>query len=195
MLNKIAKIIRFLTVPPLVVAAVMTLLFCFESVFPQTLDFILTLLFLAVVPVLAYPLQRVVPVWRAGGQRMQRKLAFILTPIGYIGAVIASIVRNAIPNLLYISVVYLTSVLVLLLVNKLTPWHASGHGCSIAGPIVLLCCFMASPFVILPAIAVYALCFWASIHLKRHTVSEFLLGSVIPMLCALVCYFFIHPTF
>ncbi len=195
MLDRTAKIIRFLTVPPLVVAAVMTLLFCFESVFPTPLDFALTLFFLAIVPVLAYPLQQLVPAWRAGGQKMQRKLAFILTPIGYVGAVIASVARNAIPNLLYISVVYLSSVVVLLLVNKLTPWHASGHGCSIAGPIVLLCCFLASPAVILPAVALYGLCFWASLHLKRHTVSEFLLGSVIPMLCALVCYFFIHPAF
>ncbi len=195
MLDRISKMIRFVTVPPVVVAAVMALLFFFENVFPAPLDFALAVFFLAVVPVLAYPLQYLVPAFRRGGQKMQRKLAFILTPIGYIGAVITSIVRNAIPNLLYISVVYLASVLLLILINKFTPVHASGHACSIAGPIVLLCCFMASWYVILPAVCIYCACFWASVHLGRHTVREFLIGSFVPLAASALCYFPILPTF
>ncbi len=194
-MTHVAKAVRFLTVPPLVVALVMTLLFCRARVFPAPLDFALILLFLAVVPVLAYPIQRLVPALRKGGQAAQRRLAFALTPLGYLGAVIICVLRKAVPNLLYISVVYFASVLLLLAVNKLTPLRASGHGCSIAGPIVLLCCFLSSWYVILPAIALYAVCFWASVYLGRHTVSEFLLGSLIPVLTALICYFPIRPIF
>ena len=195
MLNKTAKLIRFFTVPPVVVAAVMTLLFFFETVFPTPLDFALTLLFLAIVPVLAYPLPQLVPAFRRGGQKIQRRLAFILTPSGYIGAVITSVLRNAIPNLLYISVVYLLSVLLLILVNKLTPVHASGHACSIAGPIALLCCFMASWYVILPALFLYCACFWASVRLGRHSVRELLVGSAVPLVASALCYFPILPAF
>ena len=194
MLQKFAKLIRFITVPPIVVSAELLLLLFFEDVFPQPLDFWLALLCLAVIPTLAYPLQKIIPACRAGGQKMQRKLAFILSPIGYVAAVLCSILRDAIPNLLYITVVYLVSVVVLLLINKLTPFHASGHGCSLCGSIFLPCLFLGW-YAFVPGIVLFALALWASVYLKRHTVREFLLGAAASALSALLCYFFIHPTF
>ena len=194
MLQKTAKFIRFLTVPPIVVTVELLLLLFMENIFPEMLDFWLTLFCLGILPVLAYPLQRIVPVFREGGQRMQRRLAFILSPLGYVAAVIISIVRNAIPNLLYISTVYLLSVILLLLLNKLTPFHASGHGCSLAGSIILPCLFIGW-YAILPGVILFGLSFWASVYLKRHTVREFLLGAACATISALVCYFFIHPSF
>ena len=193
MIRKFAKLIRFITVPPIVVS-VELLLLTLEDVFPSVADFWLTLFCLAILPVLAYPLQKIVPVFRAGGQRMQRRLAFILSPMGYAAAVIISIVRNAIPNLLYISVVYLLSVILLLLFNKCTPFRASGHGCSLAGSIILPCLFLGFPAVI-PGVVLFCLGFWASVYLKRHTVSEFLFGGCCAALSALLCYFLIHPAF
>ena len=194
MLQRIAKTIRFITVPPVVVTAELLLLYFFEDVFPEMLDFWLALICLAIVPVLAYPLQRIVPAFRKGGQKMQRKLAFILSPLGYIAAVVCSVVRDAIPNLLYISVVYLVSVVFLLLFNKLSPWRASGHGCSLCGSVFLPCLFMGWQAFI-PGAFFFGAAFWASIYLKRHTVREFLLGACCSALSAFICYFFIHPTF
>ncbi len=194
MLQKFAKLIRFITVPPIIVTAELLLLFFFEDVFPATLDFWLTLICLAVIPTLAYPLQKIVPAFRAGGQKMQRKLAFILSPIGYIAAVICSILRDAIPNLLYITVVYLVSVVLLLLINKLTPFHASGHGCSLCGSVFLPCLFLGW-LAFIPGTILFGLSFWASVYLKRHTAREFLLGAACSALSALICFFFIHPAF
>ena len=194
MLKSVAKLIRFMTVPPIVVTAELLLLLFFEDVFPQTLDFWLAFVCLAVVPCLAYPLQQLVPAWRTQGQRMQRKLAFILSPVGYAAAVVCSVLRDAIPNLLYISVVYLVSVFVLTAVNKLTPFHASGHGCVLCGSVFLPCLFMGG-IALIPGAIFFAAAFWASVYLKRHTVREFLLGACCSALSALVCYFFIHPTF
>ena len=194
MLQKFAKFIRFLTVPPIVVSAELFLLLFFEDVFPQVLDFWLALICLAIIPTLAYPLQKIIPAFRAGGQKMQRKLAFILSPVGYIAAVICSVVRDAIPNLLYITVVYLVSVILLLLVNKLTPFHASVHGCSLCGSVFLPCLFLGW-IAFIPGIIFFGLSFWASVYLKRHTVREFLLGAATSALSAFICYFFIHPTF
>ena len=193
-LRSVAKVIRFITVPPLVVTAELLLLLFFEDVFPQMLDFWLAFLCLAVVPCMAYPLQRLVPSWRAKGQRMQRKLAFILSPVGYTAAVLCSILRDAIPNLLYISVVYLVSVVMLTAMNKLMPFHASGHGCVLCGSVFLPCLFMGW-IAFIPGAIFFAASFWASVYLKRHTVREFLLGAACSALSALVCYFFIHPTF
>ena len=132
--------------------------------------------------------------FRKGGQKMQRKLAFILSPIGYVAAVVISILRDAIPNLLYISVVYLLSVILLTVINKLTPWHASGHGCVLCGSVFLPCLFLGW-IAFIPGAIFFVAAFWASVYLKRHTVREFLLGAATSVLCAIVCYFFIHPTF
>ena len=193
-MNGFAKLIRFLTVPPLVVAAELLALLFFENVFPEALDFWLMLFCLGIVPVLAYPLQKIVPAFRDGGQKMQRRLAFILSPMGYVAAVLISVLRHAIPNLLYVSVVYLLSVILLLLLNKLTPFHASGHGCSLAGSIILPCLFIGW-YAIVPGVVLFGLSFWASVYLKRHTAREFLLGAMCAAFSALLCYFFIHPSF
>lgn len=194
MKNKIAKIIRMVTVPPVMVAALLTILFFCDDIFPTVADYVLALLFLAVVPVLAYPVQMLVPKWRAGGRKAQRLLAFVFSFVGYSAAVVVSIVRDAVPNLLYISAVYLVSVIILTLFNCFSPWRASGHACSIAGPILLICLF--SGYYAIPAgVLVFVASFWASVYMKRHTVREFLLGALCSGLAGLVTYFIVHPIF
>ncbi|MBE6604266.1 MAG: hypothetical protein E7639_00990 [Ruminococcaceae bacterium] len=191
----VAKVIRGITVPPAVVAVLLILLWCMRAdVIGNAADFWLSLLFLAVVPVLAYPLQRIIPVFRAQGQRGARKLAFILSFCGYTAAVVISLVRGAVPNLAYIAAVYLCSVLVLTAINVFTPWHASGHACSMVGPVALLGCFFGLP-AILVGILVVALSFWASVYLKRHTVREYFLGALSPILAGVLMYPVFWPTF
>ena len=194
MLYKVAKAIRVITVPPLMVALMLTVLYFGADVFPAPMDLWLTLLFLAVVPALAYPVQMLVPAWRGGGRKTQRNLAFAFSFAGYGGAVICSILRDAVPNLLYIAVVYLISVVILTLFNLLSPWHASGHGCSLMGPILLVCLFMGW-YAIPAGILLYAASLWASVYMKRHTVREFLLGSLSSTLAAVIAYFIAWPVF
>lgn len=181
--------------PPAIVTVLFVLLyFLRDDVILTPLDFVFSLFFLAVVPVLAYPLQAIVPAFRPGGQKMKRKLAFILSIMGYIAAFTVSLVRGAVPNLAYIDAVYLCSVLVLTALNVFTPWHASGHACSIVGPIALLACFFGWG-AILAGAAVIVLSFWSSVYLKRHTVREYLLGAVSSLLSALMMYPLFMPTF
>ncbi|MBQ8358237.1 MAG: hypothetical protein IJX39_10605 [Clostridia bacterium] len=191
---KLAKLIRALTVPPIMVGTLLLILFFCDDVFPSALDFGLSLAFLAIVPSLAYVAQKLLPAWREGGQKAQRKLAFVFSFVGYTGAVICSALRGAVPNLLYISLVYLVSVVILTLINCLTPWHASGHGCSLMGPILLTCLFVGW-YAVPAGIVVYCASLWASVYMKRHTVREFFLGSLSAILAAFVCYFIVHPIF
>ena len=193
-LLKLAKLIRALTVPPIMVTALLLILLFGADVFPETLDFIFSLVFLAVVPVLAYAAQKLLPGWKNGGQKAQRKLAFVFSILGYTAAVVVSIVRDAIPNLLYISLVYLVSVVILTLFNCLSPWHASGHGCSLMGPILLSCLFVGW-YAIPAGVVIYCASLWASVYMKRHTVREFFLGSLSAVLSSLICYFIVHPVF
>lgn len=194
LIGKLAKAVRVVTVPPVMVATLLTILFFGDDVFPTAGDYFLSLLFLALVPVLAYPFQKAIPAFRAGGRRTQRNLAFVFSFIGYAGAVTCSALRGAIPNMLYISLVYLISVAILTLFNVLSPWHASGHGCSLMGPILMTCLFMGW-YAVPAGIVVYAASLWASVYMKRHTVREFFLGSLSAVLSAFICYFIVHPIF
>lgn len=190
-----AKIVRGVTVPPVMVSLFLLFLFFFrDDVLTNVPDLLFSLCFLAILPVLAYPLQSIVPAFRPGGQKMKRKLAFILSLVGYTAALAVSLLRNAVPNLAYIDAVYLCSVIILTLINLLTPWRASGHACSLVGPAVMICFFMGWPAVI-PAVLLTALSFWASIYLKRHTPREFLLGALSSSLSIVLMYLVFHPVF
>ena len=193
-MNKLAKAIRVLTIPPLMVAALLCVLFFFDDVFPTVGDFWLAMLLLAIVPVLAYPFQKLSPRLAAGGRPMQRKLAFVFSFLGYGTAVVCSILRDAVPNLLYISVVYLVSVILLTVFNCLTPWRASGHACSISGPILLICLFIGWYAIPIGAL-IFGASFWASVYMKRHTVREFGLGVLCALGAAIITYFLVHPVF
>ena len=194
-MQRFAKIIRGITVPPAIVSVLLLLLyFSQDNVIPTALDLVLSLLLLALIPVLAYPLQVIVPAFRDGGQKMMRRLAFILSIMGYTAALLVSFVRGAVPNLVYIDAVYLCSVAVLTILNLCTPWHASGHACSIVGPIALLACFMGWVALAVGAVVVL-LSFWSSVYLRRHTVREYLLGAISPLVSAALMYPLFLPTF
>ena len=193
MLKKVAKIVRVLTIPPVMVGVLFFVLYAEKTVFLRTADLIASFLFLAVVPVLAYPIQKLEPIWRKGGRRTQRKLAFVFSMLGYIGAVLYCIFVEAGVNLTYVTVVYFASVLVLALWNALTPYHASGHACGIAGPILLVCLFVGNWRAIVPGVALFALSLWASLVLKRHNAREFVLGALCSVLTALAVYPFMQP--
>ena len=97
-------------------------------------------------------------------------------------------------NLVYIDAGYLCSVALLTALNVCTPWHASGHGCSIGGSIILPCLFLGG-YAILPGLLLFGLVFWASVYLKRHTPGEFLLGALCALISAVCGYFLLHPAF
>ena len=194
-MKMLARIIRGVTVPPVIVTALLLLLyFLRDDVVTSVADLLFSVFFLAVVPMLAYPLQEIVPALRPGGQKMKRKLAFILSIMGYIAAFTVSLIRGAVPNLAYIDAVYLCSVLLLTLINVMTPWHASGHACSIVGPVALLACFFGWRAILCGGVVI-TLSFWASVYLKRHTVREYLLGAISPLASAALMYFIFLPTF
>ena len=56
--------------------------------------------------------------------------------------------------------------------------RSSGHGCSVVGPFAFGIWYFGLPAV-LPCVILYALILWASLYLKRHTLREFLGGSLI----------------
>jgi len=177
MTKKIAKIIRTITIPPVMVLSLLLILFAVSSnVFQNSfLDLFLSIIFLALIPVAAYPLQPLIPKYKDKGREGQRDLAFVFTAVGYVGAVLYGLLAAVTKELLLIYFAYLLSVLALLVSNKVIKFRSSGHMCSITGPLVSLIYFVGWAAIV-PCCVLFGLICWASLILKRHTPYEVIGG-------------------
>lgn len=174
------KLIRILTLAPVVAFAALTLLYVYRpAMFGGAPHYAMALLFLAVFPLLAYPLQPFLPKFRDAGRRGQRKLAIIMAVVGYILGVLYALYVRAGHELLLVYLGYLLSGSLIALFNKTFAIRASGHACGVAGPIAFLYVFFGP--CALWGLIVLALVYWASLRMKRHTLSQLLWGSVLPV--------------
>ena len=181
MKKRISKLIRVLTTPPIIALLALSLLFLRDSaIFGSSMHFILAILFLGVLPMLAYPLQPFIPKFKDKGREGQRTLAMIFSVCGYLLGTLTALLLRAPAFVLLVYLAYLFSGVLLTVINKLFHKKASGHACGIAGPLTLLSCF-ASPFTLLLSVPVYLSALWASIAMKRHTLPQFLGGTAIPV--------------
>ena len=183
MKEKAARIIRTATVPP--VEALLLLLILYQhqnAAFGDMGDLLLSILFLSVIPVLAYPTAALLS--REEDIRgIQRKMAFHFTFIAYLAAMLIGYATRCSELLQAVLDAYFLSALLLVIVNKVFRIKASGHACSCTLPyLILMYYFNWNIVVVIVCVILYAAEFWASIELKRHTVKEFLLGTVIACL-------------
>ncbi|MDL2249730.1 hypothetical protein [Ohessyouella blattaphilus] len=179
MVNKeaVAKGIRVLSVPPIIVSILVFILARVRSdIFRSVSEVLIIGILLGVVPIIAYPLQKLIPSLKEKGREGQRKLAFIMNLLGYGIALVWAFAVSATKQVKLICLTYFISVLLLTLCNTLLRFRASGHACSFTGPLLLLVYFVGVKTII-PCLLVAALIIWASLSLKRHTAKE-LLGGI-----------------
>lgn len=177
-MEKTAKVIRYITVAPVLAGITLILLYFFRTdIFESAAALLISLFFLTILPLLAYPLQRFIPPYKDRGRDGQRSLAMLFAVGGYIlGSVYCLIARTGI-GLWIIYLEYLLSGAVILILNKAFHLKASGHACGSAGPVALLVYFGIP--ALLPGLLILALTFWASLITKRHTSWQFLGGTVV----------------
>ena len=134
------------------------------------------LVWLVLVPVSAYPVSRI---WNKGenSRDKERNLAFVMNLAGYVLALLTGIFGNAGEMLRMILWGYFLAVIFLTLLNRLGHIRASGHACSCTLPYLFFGRFLGIRAAVACA-GLWAAEFWASVRLKRHTVKEFLLGSL-----------------
>src|SRR5690554_6737245 len=126
MINKFAKIIRIISLPPFVVSILSIILYQ-SHVFSNITDGLLIILFLGIIPAGAYPLSYIIPNIKAKERSGQRKLAFILSLVGYSLGLIYALVNKLDTNLIFIYLTYFISLVILTFVNKVIKIKASGH--------------------------------------------------------------------
>jgi len=183
----LAKAVRVITVPPLLIGALLVALYVYPSgVFTSFSSLLFSLLFLSVIPSLSYLVWAVIPALRRKGRESQRKLAFVFSILGYLGGAVYALTADISRGLTIILFTYFVSVVLLTLINKLTIFHASGHGCGVTGPLLLPAYFV-NPLWIGPSLIGLLAVYVSSIVLKRHTLKELVAGSSAALLSFLFC--------
>lgn len=180
--EKTAKIIRTLTIAPVGAFVLVTLLyFTLQESFGSLLSYLLAIVYLTILPVSAYPLQPYIPKFKSKGREGQRNLAIVMATLGYLCGIISIIFINATKMQWIIYLTYLISGIGIAVFNKLLKIRASGHACGIVGPLALAVYFMGLKGFI-AGIVIYVLMWWSSLVLKRHTKSQLVWGSIIPLI-------------
>lgn len=182
---RIAKFISYVTVVPVVAFITILLSFIYRTrCFSTTGWFIYSIIFLTIIPILAYPVHRMVPALKRGGRKCERKLAFIFAVVSYVLGTILTFVFNAPLIVKKIFMAYLLSGVFLSFVNKVLKIKASGHACGVSGPITLLVNILGSNmlwlFLLMPVI------YWSRINLGRHNIRELILGTFVGIVSTLV---------
>ena len=188
-MEKFYKIVRRITLAPILAAfSIFMIGLCCPEVFPTVWHFGYTVLYLGILPLLAYPLQSVTPHFKHKGRDGQRTLAMIYAVAGYVLCLLTNLVASASRGMWIICLEYLLSGVLILVFNKGLHIKLSAHGCGSAGPIFLLMYFgLYAPAALMAVVTVFA--YVASVKAKHHTVAQLIGGSAvsISLLMVLTC--------
>lgn len=186
--ERIAKVIRVLSVPPIMVAVFILILPSHKKyIFTHVSQIIIMILLLGIISALAYVLSDMIPAIKIKGREGQRKLAFITTLIGYTVSLLWAVITSVNNDLMLICLMYFTSVLLLTICNKGLHFRASGHASSFTGPLILTIYFMGWK-VIIPALFIAILIVWSSVYLKRHTLKELAGDMIVSVFAFIISY-------
>ncbi|NMA86668.1 MAG: hypothetical protein GX968_05010 [Tissierellia bacterium] len=185
MRNKLAKGISLMTVAPVMAFFTVLLSFIYrEKCFNGFGWLIYTIVFLTILPLLAYPLHTLIPASKKQGRKGERKMAFILAIISYVLGSIITFVLDAPLIVKRIFMAYLFSGLFLSFVNRTLKFKASGHACGVAGPITLISSIIGIKFIWL--FLLMPIVYWSRINLGRHSIQELITGTFVGIISTLV---------
>lgn len=178
--EKIAHVIRIISAPPFMVSILLALLsWRRKDIFTSQIQVVWLVVTLGIIPVLAYPLQKILPSKTEESSReRERNLAFGLSVLGYTMAFLWSLMTQVSSQVRMICTTYFVSVILLVVCNRLLHVRASGHACSCTGPLLFLVYFV-SWKVIVPCVLAATLIGWSSLTLKRHTMRDLLMGMIV----------------
>lgn len=171
------KVIEVLTVPPVFALITLSWLYSIRSLdFGGAPWYLVSVLFLAIIPASPYILG-LFPYFRGTDRKTQRRIAFLVGVPSYAAGTVISYILKAPRIIKVIFLSYFWSGLILLLVNGVFKFRASGHACGVAGPLALVIRFARLGGLLFSL--VLPLIFWSRLKMRRHTLPELLVGSLI----------------
>lgn len=185
MANRMARIIRICTVPPIMALVLCSFLYSMDQrYFAGIQHYLLSILFLTVLPLLPYPITALIPKLRGKGRPVQRNLAILFSIVGYMGGMLLALVDGtAVERVLFGT--YTISGLLIALCSFGFRFKASGHSCGVAGPIAMLV-YLGGIQWLWSALLLLPVC-WASYTLKRHTWLQLAAGAAFPVAAMGIC--------
>lgn len=172
---------RIATVPPIMASLFLLCMFVRRmDVFSGIGQWLYYLVLLGLMPLLAYPLQSVLPHFRDKGRPGQRILAMLFAVSGYILCCVMNFIVQTSSDAWIIVLEYLMSGAVILLFNKGFRIKLSGHACGIVGPVALLFLFDLHAEATV-GLLITAIVYVTSIKTKRHTLPQLIGGSIVPI--------------
>ncbi|SHO43964.1 hypothetical protein [Anaerocolumna xylanovorans] len=180
--EKAAKIIRIISVPPIMALSLLLVAFFFKNeIYNRQQDFVFSIAALVVFPILAYPASEIFIRNKENKRERQRNFAFVFSLIGYTALLIYGAVFKVSSDMTAISLTYFLTVVILTLFNKIFKIKASGHAASCTSPLIFFIYFWGWPLIFPCGIAFTAI-LWSSLELKRHSLKEFFIGAGICIL-------------
>ena len=184
-MKRFAKAVRILTIAPIMASSLFAFLFLNNgNIFNSALDMIIGILCIAIIPTLAYFIQRKYVVFKDDMRTAERKLAIIFSLVSYTIVLIYALVAKTKDLYKIMVLTYFLSGLLVFLFAFVLKKDASGHMCGVSGPIALLVYVYGYwySFLFLLLIVVG----WASRYLNRHTFRGLITGALIPIISLII---------
>ena len=181
---KLAKVVRVITVAPIMAFVLCTIIFVGLNGKFDWLGYMGAIVCLCIVPSLSYPLEKL---WKVYGRYRpelterdaMRELSIYTSVIGYTIYVIFVMALNQPTIVKQMALTYEFSGLLMFLLSIVFKVKSSGHACGFMGPVAFLCWNKSWWYAMYLPIFVFIV--WSSIKLKRHTYLDIVLGSLIPI--------------
>ena len=179
MMEKFYKFARAITLAPVIAMISLTSTAIFRpDVIGTAWHYAYMMLFLGILPLLAYPLQPYIPRFADKGRSGQRTLAMLFAVAGYLLNFAVSLIAQPTRGMWLICLEYLLSGVLILVFNKVLHIKLSAHGCGSAGPVALMLYFgMPIPALVMAALT--ALAYVSSVRAGHHTMGQLLGGSAV----------------
>ena len=180
--KKVAKITRIITVAPILAFILVTVLYLTK--YFSLVNYIVAITFLVIFPLLAYPVQSKFKIIKGNNREAERKLAIIFSVIGYVFGFLFSLIfsANIIEKAVYLT--YLLSVVFIFIFTYILKENVSGHMCGVTGPIMVIV-YIFGP-IYFSLLSILILVVLSSMYLKRHSLSQLIIGSIIPVIAFLI---------
>ncbi len=174
-----AKVIRVLTVPPIMALFLTTTLYIMlgEKAFSAPIRYLEAVFTLTLLPVLPYGLCAVIPSWKKRGRKLERTLGIVFSLLGYIMGTLFAVLGKGTRIELILYITYIISGSLLGILTFVFRFKASGHTCGAAGPFALLN-LQLGPWWLLGYLVMIPI-FISSLRLKRHSVFQLLAGGAV----------------
>ena len=174
-----AKLVRVLTVPPVMALFLTTALYIAlgRAAFAAPIRYFEAVFTLTLLPVIPYGLCALIPSWKKQGRKLERTLGIVFSLIGYIMGTLFALLGGGSRIELILYLTYIMSGLLLGVLTFVFRFKASGHTCGAAGPFAMLA-YLFGPLWLI-GYAVMVPIFASSLRLRRHTVAQLLAGAVV----------------